>query len=651
MAAEPLRRPHPQRTRTIALLLLVVAHALLWAAYTWTLRYLGDRDEADLADRMASDVVIYEDHVTRVLDTVTGRLRAAASLQTEAVRRSPEQAGRRLEALVADEVVVRSLSLVDPEGRVVASSWPANRDARLPGADREELLEEPRRGLRLGGVYPQRDLGDLGQPAPPAGAGLWLAALPAEDLPGYLWVASVNLGVIASLWVRTDDLPATGILLLDAKGRPVVQHHMGEGLSGRISPDVNRAADVSASGRFETGPGRRYRVDFRQSPTYPVILVLIGDRERLDADARESRSGLVVGVGLGSLASFLLVGLFLLVQRRYESSMTAVLNQAMATDAHVMVSESTPEGIITRVNTAFCEGSGYDETELVGRGYRLLASGVHSADFYRGLWDALRAGHIWKGALCNRRKSGELYWTNATIVPRTDSWGKVTGYIGLYTDITEAMSLSDRLNAERVRREDLARLARELLTEANTDALTALANRRGFDAVAHGLHERARSHGAPLSVLALDLDHFKAVNDTHGHACGDQVLAEVARRWRQCLRASDLLARMGGEEFCAVLPDTGPVEAVRVAGKILHATADEPIHCTVADRGIELPVTVSIGVVSVRGTELPAVQALLDRADQALYEAKHGGRNRVVALPMSTSAQEPGSTVRAGRQP
>ena len=641
----------PKRSRTVAWLVIVAGLALIWMAGLWVLRYLAERDEADLADRMASDVVIYEDHVTRVLDTVSGRLRAAAALGTDIVRRSPERAADRLAALAADEVVVRSLSLVGPDGVVVASSWPPNHGARLPAVDRAELFGGARRGLRFGGVYPQRDLGDIGNQAMPAGAGLWLAALPAEDAPGYLWVASVNLGVIASLWIRTDDLPATGILLLDAKGRPVVQHHMGEGLAGRISPDVIRAADLDANGRFETGPSGRYRVDFRQSPTYPIVLTLIGDRERLHADARESRNGLLAGAGFASLVLLLLVGLFMKGQRRYEASMTDLLNQAAATDAHVMVSESTAEGIITRVNAAFCEGSGYGEAELVGHGYRLLASGVHSADFYRGLWDTLRAGRIWKGALCNRRKSGELYWTNATIVPRADPWGEVTGYVGLYTDITEAMSLSERLQAERLRREKLAELARELLTEANTDALTSIANRRGFDAMAHELHERARALGSPLSVLALDLDHFKAVNDTHGHACGDQVLAEVARRWRQCLRASDLLARVGGEEFCALLPDTGPVEAARVAGKILRATADEPIHCTVADRAIELPVTVSVGVVSVRGAELPAVQALLDRADQALYEAKHGGRNRAVALPMPTSAQSPDSTVRVGRQP
>ena len=131
----------------------------------------------------------------------------------------------------------------------------------------------------------------------------------------------------------------------------------------------------------------------------------------------------------------------------------------------------------------------------------------------------------------------------------------------------------------------------------------------------------------------MDLDHFKAVNDTHGHACGDQVLAEVARRWRQCLRASDLLARVGGEEFCALLPDAGPVEAARVAEKMLHATADLPVRCTVAAGSLELPVTVSVGVVSARAGELPPIEALLERADQALYEAKRAGRNRAVSLP------------------
>lgn len=644
MTGPRLPKVDPRRPRIAALTAIVLGLALMWGACAWALRYLGERDEADLADRMASDAVIYEDHVTRVLDTVSGRLRAAAALDARAVRQSVPQAGDRLAALVADEVVVRSLSLVAPDGTVLASSWPANVGARLPPSERADLLDARRRGLRLGGVHAQRDLADLVRGGPAAGAGLWLAALPADDAPGHLWVATVNLGVIASLWLRTDDLPATGILLLDAEGRAVVQHHMGEGVAGRVSPDVIRAADLATRGRFEAGERGRYRIDFRQSPTYPVILALVGDRDRLHADTREARRGLVFGAAGGSVLVVGLVGLFFASYRRYEASMTALVNQAVATDAHVMVSESTAEGVIVRVNAAFCEGSGYAENELLGRGYRLLASGVHSAEFYRAMWDTLRAGRIWKGALCNRRKSGQRYWTNATIVPRTDAWGAVTGYVGLYTDITEAMSLSERLDAERVRREELAALNRELLSEANTDALTGLANRRGFDTVARGLHQRALALGRPVAMLALDLDHFKAVNDTHGHACGDQVLAEVARRWRQCLRTSDLLARVGGEEFCAMLPDAGPSEAARVAEKMLRITAALPVRCTVASGGVELPVTVSIGLVSARGPALPSIEALLERADQALYEAKRAGRNRAVALaaPQAATPDQPG---------
>jgi diguanylate cyclase (GGDEF)-like protein/PAS domain S-box-containing protein len=626
-------RIDPRYPRIAALAGLVLTLALVWVGYAWVLRYLAAGDEADLAARMASDVIVYEDHVTRVLDTVSGRLRAAAALGAEAVERAPEPARGRLESLVADDVVVRSLSLVDPAGVVVASSWPDNAGVRLPAAERAELASPVRRGLRLGGVHPQRDLGDLARQGPPAGAGLWLAALPAEDAPGYLWVATVNPGVIASLWIRTDDLPATGILLLDAQGRSVVQHHMPEGLAGQLAPDVIRAADLATAGRFTASPGERYRVDYRQSPGYPVILALVGDRDRLHADAAQAREGLLVGALGGSALAVLLIALLFAGYRRYEASVTALLNQAVATDAHVMVSESSADGRILRVNAAFCEDSGYTEAELIGQSYRILASGVHPKGFYRVLWDTLRAGGIWKGVLCNRRKSGELYWTNATLVPRIDAWGEVTGYVGLYTDITEAISLTERLETERVRREELAALNRELLTEANTDALTALANRRGFDAIARGLFDRARTLSRPLSVLAMDLDHFKAVNDTHGHACGDQVLAEVARRWRQCLRASDLLARVGGEEFCALLPDAGPVEAARVAEKMLHATADLPVRCTVAAGSLELPVTVSVGVVSARAGELPPIEALLERADQALYEAKRAGRNRAVSLP------------------
>ncbi len=131
----------------------------------------------------------------------------------------------------------------------------------------------------------------------------------------------------------------------------------------------------------------------------------------------------------------------------------------------------------------------------------------------------------------------------------------------------------------------------------------------------------------PLSVAMVDIDHFKAVNDTHGHAAGDEVLRELAARLRRFTRSSDLTARLGGEEFVVVMPDTALAVANLVAGRVGRQLAEAPVATGFVDGG--LPLTVSIGVAAIEG-DADSCEVLLKRADDALYEAKREGRNRVV---------------------
>ncbi len=168
--------------------------------------------------------------------------------------------------------------------------------------------------------------------------------------------------------------------------------------------------------------------------------------------------------------------------------------------------------------------------------------------------------------------------------------------------------------------EDLAALA----DLARRDALTGLANRRAFEESLQREVARARRSGSFLSVVALDVDHFKSVNDTHGHAAGDAVLAEVAARSQRALRAEDLLARIGGEELAALLPGATLEAAVEVAERIRHAVCDSAIAVGEAD--VEL--TVSLGCAAIDAEEREAA-SLLARADARLYDAKRAGRNRV----------------------
>ncbi|MFO6420243.1 diguanylate cyclase [Hylemonella sp. W303a] len=174
--------------------------------------------------------------------------------------------------------------------------------------------------------------------------------------------------------------------------------------------------------------------------------------------------------------------------------------------------------------------------------------------------------------------------------------------------------------------ERLAGLLRVARRDAETDALTGLANRRLLDSTlssrwqAGGLNDRRER---PLSVLMLDLDHFKRVNDTHGHDVGDQILKAFAVRTSKQLRKPDLFARYGGEEFTVLLPGTDAAKAMLIAERVRASIAGMPL---IAEPPV--PITVSIGVAQRKPNE--STESLLARADAALYAAKQGGRNRVM---------------------
>jgi diguanylate cyclase (GGDEF)-like protein len=173
----------------------------------------------------------------------------------------------------------------------------------------------------------------------------------------------------------------------------------------------------------------------------------------------------------------------------------------------------------------------------------------------------------------------------------------------------------------------------KIQTQATLDSLTELPNRRGFDLLAaQAMHETQREP-RPLTALLLDLDHFKALNDTHGHLAGDQVLIGFARDLESCLRQSDIVCRWGGEEFIVLLKDTDGDNGKMIAEKIRQHVEKQRY----AYHGKQLQVTVSIGLTTLQADD--TLHTLLSRADQAMYRAKHSGRNRTcVEMPHSSYA-------------
>lgn len=182
------------------------------------------------------------------------------------------------------------------------------------------------------------------------------------------------------------------------------------------------------------------------------------------------------------------------------------------------------------------------------------------------------------------------------------------------------------------------RADREAHELATTDSLTGVYNRRTFKVLAEPQLSRSRRARLPVSVLMLDLDHFKRVNDTYGHRAGDEVIAAFAHLVQSCLRKEDLLARYGGEEFVVLVPGASQSAAAALAERIRARIAETPLNAA----GHPIRVTVSVGLTSESGESLPSLEAMLDRADEALYAAKAAGRNRVMALgpPRSASSAE-----------
>lgn len=165
---------------------------------------------------------------------------------------------------------------------------------------------------------------------------------------------------------------------------------------------------------------------------------------------------------------------------------------------------------------------------------------------------------------------------------------------------------------------------------ARVDYLTGIFNRRAIEDLATRAISAARRHGAPLSIMIVDVDHFKLVNDEHGHECGDNALVEVVRRMREILRNEDLIGRQGGEEFVVVMPDIDLPSARGAAERLRRGFSDSPMAIHDGDDEIELPLTISAGVAALDASD-QQFSHLLRRADRAMYAAKAEGRNRVMA--------------------
>lgn len=202
--------------------------------------------------------------------------------------------------------------------------------------------------------------------------------------------------------------------------------------------------------------------------------------------------------------------------------------------------------------------------------------------------------------------------------------------IGVIADIVLRTSHSKIENGEGRFRRLLTEQNQELLQRVLTDELTGLHNRRALEQFIHDYRSSADFYTQPLSMVMMDIDQFKAINDTHGHGAGDQVLKQISACWRAAVRGSDLLVRLGGDEFCLMLPNTTLTQANRIAEKIRRIASSTPMGLQRDATDIPVSITVSLGVTTADDPKDIDLGKFMTLTDDALYEAKRNGRNQVV---------------------
>jgi len=300
--------------------------------------------------------------------------------------------------------------------------------------------------------------------------------------------------------------------------------------------------------------------------------------------------------------------------RGIDRDITASFKQEQKEKMAVMVQDNTSEAVmvidknlrIVSINPAFTKTTGYTFDEIQGKTPNVLSSGKQDKFFYQQMWEAINDLGYWQGEIWNRRKSGEVYpeWLNINSIK--DDAGKVIYYSAIFSDISSQEHIRKRLH-----------------TLAYYDDLTGLPNRELFHDRLDNALTQSHRNDKKLGLMFLDIDRFKNVNDSLGHKVGDLLLSAIAKKLQECIRDSDSVSRIGGDEFTILVNDISqPDDTIIVAQKIIDAFS-KPLKLP---DGLELYATTSIGI-CVYPDDGPNSDILIKNADTAMYRAKESGRN------------------------
>ncbi len=306
----------------------------------------------------------------------------------------------------------------------------------------------------------------------------------------------------------------------------------------------------------------------------------------------------------GNIVGVLSTGQDITERKQAEDRLRLAASVFASSQEGILISDA--ENRIIDVNPAFIRLTGYSRDEVIGRNPRLLGTDRQSPEFYAEMWRSINRRGEWQGELWNRRKSGEIYAEQLSIVAVKDEQGRLQHYVGAFTDISP-----------------IKRHEADLDRIAHYDTLTSVPNRRLFGDRLEQAIARARRHAMSLAVCYLDLDGFKPINDQFGHEGGDLMLVEIARRLEALSRADDTVARLGGDEFVLLWNDIKSESDCTGALERVLAKVNEPMQL----EGQSVSVSASIGVTLYPEDDVDA-DSLLRHADHAMYSAKQQGKNR-----------------------
>lgn len=394
------------------------------------------------------------------------------------------------------------------------------------------------------------------------------------------------------------DLP-TGRVMLSKRGKQMfgfADDEIGDGISdwaARLHPDDEE--------RVRADLKRMLRGETLEAPTEFRVLHKDGSwrwiltRGTVARRNRAGRASRMVGTHVDTTE-----------RREREEALRLAATVFEISDEGVIVTNANNE--IISVNSAFSTITGYTPQEVIGRNPKLLSAKTQPKAFYQSMWQALADTGSWQGEVLNRRKNGEVYVEWLSIKRIADANGQQVRHVAVFSDITTR-------KAEERRIQHLAL----------HDALTDLPNRALLAERLAQAITRAQREGEHLGLLYFDLDKFKPVNDQYGHDVGDGLLKEAAQRVGQCVRASDTVARVGGDEFVVLLvPVQEAGDALAVAEKI-RAAIDAPFD--IAGHTLEVEVSIGVAIYPEHGSD---EATLTQHADAAMYQAKRSGRNQVL---------------------